>query len=108
MKVQIQGKNGPKVVNINRRKSIRYKCLDCGGYEYATINKCSQKNCDLHPFRNIKDKQNAAERKKAIRKYCMWCTVDQRKEIRLCPSITCPLWSYRKGQTTDRTHEVIE
>lgn len=34
---------------------------------------------------------------KAIRKKCMDCCVYQPKEVRLCPSIECPLYSYRMG-----------
>lgn len=35
---------------------------------------------------------------KAIRVYCRWCTLDQAKEIQLCPSTQCPLWRYRFGR----------
>ena len=34
---------------------------------------------------------------KAIRKYCLWCTINQPKEILLCPSTDCPLHPYRLG-----------
>ena len=47
--------------------------------------------------------EQAAERKltplQAIRKYCVDdCCVGQAKEVRLCPSVSCPLYPYRFGR----------
>ncbi len=36
---------------------------------------------------------------RAIRLKCLWCCLDQSKEVRLCPSEnSCALWSYRFGK----------
>lgn len=34
---------------------------------------------------------------KAIRKYCLDCSCDQLKEVRLCTRNKCPLFPYRLG-----------
>lgn len=34
---------------------------------------------------------------KAIRAKCMDCCCYQAKEVRLCPSVNCPLYPYRMG-----------
>ena len=34
----------------------------------------------------------------AIRQYCLWCCLDQAKEVRLCPSAKCPFHPYRLGK----------
>jgi hypothetical protein len=80
----------------NRRKSIRAKCLDCAGGGWSDVANCQfEGDCDLWPYRLGKGKQNAKERNKAIRQYCMWCCLDQINEVRLCPATDCPLWPYR-------------
>ena len=35
---------------------------------------------------------------KAIRLKCLDCTGNQPKEVRLCPIVDCPLWSFRMGK----------
>ena len=35
---------------------------------------------------------------KAIRKNCLECTLQQPKEVRLCPCINCPMYPYRFGK----------
>jgi len=35
---------------------------------------------------------------KSTRNYCLWCTINQPKEIRLCPSGDCPLYPFRFGK----------
>lgn len=34
---------------------------------------------------------------KTIRTYCLKCSADQPKEVRLCPFEECPLYPYRMG-----------
>lgn len=36
-------------------------------------------------------------RAKAIKQYCLECCCFSKKEVRLCPSIKCPLYPYRLG-----------
>ena len=39
---------------------------------------------------------------KSIRSYCLYMCMDgQKTEVRLCPSIKCDLWLYRKGKRPD-------
>lgn len=35
---------------------------------------------------------------KSVRKYCLACTINQPKEVRLCPSIGCQFYPYRLGK----------
>lgn len=35
---------------------------------------------------------------KSIRTYCLWCCCDSAKEIRLCPSVACPVYPLRFGR----------
>ncbi|MBC2713982.1 MAG: hypothetical protein HF978_01615 [Desulfobacteraceae bacterium] len=105
MKVKIAGKKVPKVIDINRRKAIREKCLNCSGFSPKEVRDCDHVNCGLYEFRLGRGKQNAKARDKAIREYCMWCTCDQRTEVRLCMAKDCPLYAYRMT-TTDRSIEI--
>ena len=105
MKVAILGKNGPKVVDLNRRKAIRERCLNCAGWYYKEVTNCTFTDCQLHPFRSGQGKQNAKARAKAIREYCLWCMNGQHGEISKCPSTDCSLFPYRKTKT-DRATEI--
>jgi len=105
MKVAILGKNGPKVVNLNRRKAIRERCLNCTGWSRKEVENCTFEDCSLHPFRSGQGKQNAKARAKAIRKYCLWCMNGQLGEMSKCPSTDCSLFPYRKTKT-DRATEI--
>ena len=99
MKVKIQSKNGTKIISINRRKTIREKCLNCSAWSYAEVTNCEFTDCDLYPFRTGRGKQNAKARAKAIRDYCLWCCAGQLMEVSKCPSIDCSLFPYRKTRT---------
>jgi len=39
---------------------------------------------------------------KAIRKYCLWCSTNQPKEIKFCPILECALYGYRFGKNPRR------
>lgn len=95
MKVKIQSKNGHKIVNLNRRKAIRERCLNCTGWIPKEVSKCEFIDCPLHPFRSGKGKQNPKIRAKAIRDYCLWCMAGKRSEIAKCVSPDCSLFPYR-------------
>ena len=45
---------------------------------------------------------------KAIRAKCLDCCYDQKDEVRLCPSTTCPLWPYRIGKNPNRTRTMTD
>ena len=105
MKVTILGKNGPKMADLNRRKAIRERCLNCSGWIHKEVSNCEFSDCPLYPFRSGQGRQNPKARAKAIRKYCLGCMNDQAGEITKCPSIDCPLFPYRKT-TVDRSVEI--
>ncbi len=105
MKVLIQRKNGPEIINLNRRRAIRERCLNCSEWSTKEVSECRFDDCPLHPFRSGKGKQKAKARSKAIRIYCLWCTRDARLEISNCPSVDCSLYPYRKTGV-DRSTEI--
>lgn len=95
MKVSIMSKDGLRVVNLNRRKAIHERCLNCSCWIPSEVTGCSFTDCPLFPFRTGKGKQDPNARGKAIRKYCLWCQGGQRSEVVKCVSKTCPLFPYR-------------
>ena len=97
MKVKIQTKNGHKVRDLNRRKAIREKCLNCSAWSTNEIFNCKSTQCPLLPFRSGQGKQNAKLRSKAIRDYCLWCMAGNKVEVSKCTSLDCSLFSYRKS-----------
>lgn len=98
MIAKIRSKNGFKLVDLNRRKAIRQKCLDCSCWSHSEVRDCSSTDCYLHPFRMGKGKHDAKARAKAIRRHCLECCAESPTEIRKCVSTTCPLFSYRRKQ----------
>ena len=97
MHVLTISKDGLKNVNLNRRKAIHGRCLNCTGWSPSDVSRCALITCRLHPFRMGQGKQDALERKKAIRAYCLCCMNDQVGEVTKCPSSNCALFAYRKG-----------
>ena len=92
-------------MNLNRRKAIRERCLNCVGWIPSDVRKCDFTDCALHPFRMGTGKQDAADRAASIRKYCLQCTNDQPTEVRLCPCRDCSLYPYRHYKV-DRSVEI--
>lgn len=106
--MKILHKNGLEIVDINRRKAIRYRCLNCSGYSTAEVRDCNFHDCHLYEFRSGKDKQDPQKRSKAIRMYCLeWCMLGQSFEVKLCPCIDCSLHPYRHTEI-DTTHLILE
>ena len=105
MKVQIQSRSGYKIINLNRRKAIRERCLNCSGWVPKEVSNCEFVDCPLYPFRSGKGKQNPAIRKKAIRNYCLWCMCGQRSEVSKCVCPDCPLFPFRMNGI-DRTIKI--
>ncbi len=105
MKVKIRSKTGFKITDLNRRKAIRERCLNCSGWHPLEVTDCVHKDCQLFSFRLGTGKQDSKARSKAIREYCLWCCADQPFEVRKCTATTCPLWPYRKS-TIDRSQEI--
>lgn len=99
------GRSGFKTINLNRRKGIRERCLNCSGWVYKEVEFCTFKDCELYPYRMGTGEQDANTRSIDIRKYCLWCCCDQSNEVNKCVSSECSLFPYRLSHT-DRTHEL--
>ena len=106
MKVSIFHNGKQEIVHLNRRRAIRYKCIDCGGGYSGGISNCKLINCQLFPYRSGKGKQNPMKRAKAIRDYCLKnCMLDQKYEVQMCPCKDCSLYPYRHTRV-DRSVEI--
>lgn len=46
--------------------------------------------------------------KGAIKAKCLDCCCDQKKEVKLCPIDTCPLWEFRPFQGRDKSEPTPE
>ena len=87
-------------------KSIRAKCIDCSGGVFKDVRECpfdgvQDDLCPLFPLRMGKGSRATM---KSIRSFCMWCCINQKEEIRLCPAVKCALWEYRFGKRP-KTHQ---
>jgi hypothetical protein len=105
MRFHVQGKNGPEIMALNRRRAIRERCLNCVGWIPSEVRNCDFTWCALHPFRMGTAPQDAQKRSKAIRKYCLQCCCDQSEEVRLCPVRDCSLYPFRHYRI-DRSVEI--
>ena len=105
MKVRIQGKNGHKTVELNRRKAIRERCLNCVGWSARDVKECEMTDCHLFEFRSGQGKQDSKLRARAVRKFCLWCTCGRANEVSKCTSPGCPLFAFRKS-TIDRSIKI--
>jgi hypothetical protein len=103
MKAEILGKSGLHAVDLNRRRAIRERCLNCTCWMPKEVKHCPFPDCPLFLFRSGEGKQNAKERGKAIKAYCLWCQNGQPYEVRMCPSVHCPLHGFRgsRNKATD-------
>jgi hypothetical protein len=102
MKIKIQSKSGYKIINLNRRRAIRERCLNCSGWIPREVSKCAFVDCPLYPFRSGKGTQNPKARDRAIKAFCRWCVCGQRSEVSKCVPqesigdiLICPLFPYR-------------
>ncbi|MBC8177214.1 MAG: hypothetical protein ISR61_03510 [Desulfobacteraceae bacterium] len=110
MKVQVYKKGGFELVTkeLNRRKAIRERCLNCLNWSPKAVAQCFANKCQLYPYRSGQGKQDAAARAKAIRGYCLdFCCVGQPYEVQKCVSRYCPLFAYRHYKT-DRSVECTQ
>jgi len=105
MKTAIQHKHGSKIVNLNRRRAIRERCLNCSAWSVKEVANCEFADCPLYRFRSGQGRQNAKLRSKAIRDYCLWCMADSRVEVSKCPTSDCSLFAYRNS-TLGRSTEI--
>jgi hypothetical protein len=94
MKTRIMSRDGGfKTVDLNRRKAIHEKCLNCVCWEVHRVNGCDFDDCELYPFRTGVGKQNARDRSRAIRDYCRSCVGN----IAFCSVPLCPLYIFAKS-----------
>ena len=105
MKVEILGKNGNRVVDLNRRRAIRLRCFDCSDYSPSEVRNCKILDCKLYPFRLGIGKQDPQKRSKAIRDYCLECMCGVRSEVKKCTCPDCSLYPYRFSRV-DRSVEI--
>lgn len=105
MRFMVLGKNGPEVMNLNRRQAIRERCMNCVGWIPKEVRICDFTWCALHPYRMGTGKQDAVERAVAVRLYCLDCCLDQPNEVRLCPCLDCSLYPFRHHKI-DRSVEI--
>jgi hypothetical protein len=99
MRVNIMHKDGCKVVDLNRRKAIHERCLNCSAWSVKEVSGCTFIDCPLWPYRTGREKQNPKKRQEAVKAYCLWCMNGQTGEVSKCPSKTCPLFHFRgKGK----------
>ena len=80
---------------MNRRTSIRKRCLDCSAGSYAEVDNCEHPGCSLYSFRSGYGNQDAKARDRAIKTYCRWCA-SSLGEVLHCPVKICPLYPFRK------------
>ena len=99
MKVSIMSKDGLRVINLNRRKAIHERCLNCSCWNPFDVTNCTFSDCPLYEFRTGKGKQAPKKRKQAIRAYCLWCMAGHVREISKCVSYHCALFPYRMDKT---------
>lgn len=110
MKAQIMEKDELETVDLNRRKAIHERCINCSGWFTKDVRDCNFTKCPLHPFKTGKGKQNSMARNKAILEYCRRCSNGQVGEVTKCPSKNCPLHIYRNGQVNKNkpTFEIVD
>jgi hypothetical protein len=94
MNATILSKTGTETVDLNRRKAIHERCLDCVGWESHAVAKCPIADCNLYPFRSGNGRQLPKERAQAVKRHCKDCT---NGKVRDCAAKTCPLFLYRRG-----------
>lgn len=101
MKVQIYAKGGFKLKtkDLNRRKAIRERCMNCSEWSPKEVENCFADDCQLYPYRSGQGKQDPKARSKAIRGYCLWCCAGQSYEVQKCVSRYCSLFPYRQART---------
>ncbi len=87
---------------MSRRTSIRKRCIDCSAGSHSDVQTCQHTDCPLFPYRMGTGRQDAAARDKAIKSYCLWCSIT-RAEVLQCPVTSCPLYPYRKTRAEHPT-----
>lgn len=58
--------------------------------------------------RNYEMAMAGNSRKAAMKAFCLECVMWQRNEVKLCPSIACPLYPYRPFQDTENASQGVD
>jgi len=101
VKMKIRTKDGFRVTHINRRRSIRLMCIECVGFSFDDIDKCTGKMldgsvCPLVEFRTGRGRQNPKKRTQAVIKHCKDCMGGSSQSVTHCVAPLCPLFPYRQ------------
>jgi hypothetical protein len=105
-RIRKDGFNKYKIVPYTRGRAIKYYCLECVGFSYSEMAKCSMPECLLFPYRfgKLPEDKTSQDRAKDIRAHCMECCSGDIKYIAECPSKLCPVHPFRlSGYKTDLT-----
>lgn len=101
MKQKVMTRRGVRWVDLNPRRAIRRHCHICSDFCWGEVASCRAVECELHAFRpgaDHWDEHDAAQRRRAIQRYCMdQCSGGNEKLCRNCDMTICPLFSYRLG-----------
>ena len=66
--------------------------------QYKTMSETSEvQKPPINPVKTSVENDSASTPLKAIRKKCLDCCCNDRKEVKLCPCLDCPLWNFRTG-----------
>ena len=87
------------MIDREAAKALRRFCLECQGGHAPSVQRCTDKECVLHAFRQctVDPLPEDARPLRAIRRHCLSCA-GSRAEARSCAErAACPLWSYRFG-----------
>lgn len=103
-----RGDDGKRLVDLNRRKAIVEKCLNCSGFEYSGRKNCEFTDCQLFPYRTGTGQQDTGARNMAIRAFCKdFCMEGSTALVADCSSPNCPLYAFRFSRI-DKSLEVAE
>ena len=107
MKHEIRQPDGTATVDLTPGRAIRYRCLECVGFNTAEVRDCggdellkddTTVTCPLYRYRLGKGRPSV----RTIRKECLYCMCGSSKAVEDCPSILCALWPYRRGHNPER------
>jgi hypothetical protein len=86
----------------NTKLPAAYQKLSPEAREKA-IERIAKRRADMpNVYRGIYDRAVSGKSlRSAVNSFCLECVMWQRKEVRLCTSLACPLWPYRNYQLND-------
>lgn len=73
----------------------------CGGHAMYGDQGDETGQCWLYPYRMGRGRPSV----KTIRKHCLECMCQSRKEVANCQNYACPLHNFRKGTNPNRTRK---